>query len=274
VRIVNSTLEQFNLWASERLGLPISIHEPYKLCDLKPAYGVIFADYLSGYDFWGNADIDVIYGNIRSFLTEELLSKYDVISSRKEYLAGHLTLYRNCPEINRLYERSADYPKVFLDEEHFSFCECSRMWRHLHDGGSIFDEYVHISKLRLKKRKPPVESMTHIVKRMEQEGNLRAHFETIIKDRPELQDRNWKLVWENGFLSNALTGEKTLYFHMIGLKGRSDFKIPNWEEIPERFFITRCGFSRDGYIQESITDRIVDKLPMGSRIRRWKNMPY
>ena len=84
VRIVDSSLEQFNSLASERLGLSISIHEPYKLCDLKPAYGVIFAEYLSGYDFWGNADIDVVYGNVRSCLTEELLSKYDVISSRKE----------------------------------------------------------------------------------------------------------------------------------------------------------------------------------------------
>ena len=33
----------------------ISLEQPYKLCDFRPAFGEIFADELAGYDFWGTA---------------------------------------------------------------------------------------------------------------------------------------------------------------------------------------------------------------------------
>jgi hypothetical protein len=36
------------------------------------AYGEIFANELHEYDFWGFSDIDLIWGNIRNFYTEEL----------------------------------------------------------------------------------------------------------------------------------------------------------------------------------------------------------
>ncbi|RLB65728.1 MAG: hypothetical protein DRH08_07575 [Deltaproteobacteria bacterium] len=261
--------------AHEKLGLPISFNDPYKLCDFKPAFGTIFAEYLNEYDFWGNADIDLIYGNIRRFLTEELLSEYDVITSRKEYLAGHLTLYRNRPEFNRLYENSVDYPRVFLDANHLSFCECSRMWHHLHSGGSIFDPYVRFDKLSIKKKKPSVESMTHVVKRLENEGYLRAHFKTIIKDRPELLEyRNWRLRWQRGCLTDEKSGTETLYFHMIGLKDRPDFVIPEWEEIPEQFFISRKGFTAEAQARENFFDRLLEKIPLWNIFCRWRNLPY
>lgn len=41
----------------------ISLETPYKLCDFRPAFGEIFADELSGYDFWGHSDLEVIFGH-------------------------------------------------------------------------------------------------------------------------------------------------------------------------------------------------------------------
>ena len=32
-----------------------------------------------GYDFWGHCDMDLIWGDIRNFITEDVLSKYDKI---------------------------------------------------------------------------------------------------------------------------------------------------------------------------------------------------
>lgn len=274
VKIIDSTLEQFNAQASACLGLPVSVKDPYKLCDFKPAFGVIFADYLVEYDFWGNADIDLIYGNIRSFLTEQVLTEHDVISARSEYLAGHLTLYRNRPEINRLYEKSADYPRVFLHAEHLSFCECSRMWHHLHNGGSIFDEDIYLDKWSSKKEKPETDSMTHIVKRLEKEGKLRAYFKTMIKDRPELQEWNWELCWERGRLRDTNTGDESLYFHMIGQKGHPEFKIPEWEQIPDRYFINRRGFSLHSQLNENIIQRFLNKLSALRAHFQGDNLPY
>ena len=82
VTIIDSTLEQFQARARKKLGQHVVIESPYKLCDFKPAFGVIFEEYLRDYDFWGNADIDIVYGKIRDFLTNQLLYQYDVLTAR------------------------------------------------------------------------------------------------------------------------------------------------------------------------------------------------
>lgn len=63
------------------LGMQVWLEKPYKLCDFRPLYGEIFSNYVDGYDFWGYCDCDLIFGDIRKFLTEELLST-------KDYLLG------------------------------------------------------------------------------------------------------------------------------------------------------------------------------------------
>ena len=92
----------------------ISLRTPYKLCDYKPAYGEIFAPELAGYDFWGYGDIDLVFGDLRAFLTEDKLQKYD-----KLYAFGHLSLYRNTPENNAVYRQKVgmDYRHAFTTEE-------------------------------------------------------------------------------------------------------------------------------------------------------------
>ncbi len=88
--------------ATSRLGKPVKKTQ-YGLCDLRPAYGHIFQDLLNGYDFWGHADIDVVWGRLGLLLSEPHLERYDIISSRRGYIAGHLTAYRNCDHINSLF---------------------------------------------------------------------------------------------------------------------------------------------------------------------------
>ncbi|MBY6018277.1 hypothetical protein KUW04_10875 [Halomonas denitrificans] len=73
---------------------------PYKLCDFKIAYGDILGDYLSGADYWGFCDIDLIFGNIRKNLQKALSSGFDKILD-----LGHLSLMKNNQEMNVLYKR-------------------------------------------------------------------------------------------------------------------------------------------------------------------------
>lgn len=82
-------------------SFPIKLETPYDFCEFKVAYGEIFAKELSEFDFWGYCDIDLIWGNMRNFITQEILSQYNKISWR-----GHLTLYRNNNEINSIYRRN------------------------------------------------------------------------------------------------------------------------------------------------------------------------
>lgn len=97
---------------SKKFLFKISIDNPYKLCDYKPAYGYIFSEYLENYDFWGFCDCDLIWGNIRKFYTEEILNKYKKIAFN-----GHCTLFKNEKENNerfmKKYKNKYLYKKVF-----------------------------------------------------------------------------------------------------------------------------------------------------------------
>jgi hypothetical protein len=86
-----------------------------KLLDLgtfKPAFGYFFEEELKGYDFWGHCDLDMIFGDLRKYLREDILAAHDKVLCR-----GHLTLYRNTPEVNRYFMLRApkcpDYREVF-----------------------------------------------------------------------------------------------------------------------------------------------------------------
>ena len=74
VKIIPYSLGQFKTDAAKALGFDVAVESYYKLCDFKPAYGTVFADYIKEYDFWGYCDVDVIFGNIRAFMTDELLA--------------------------------------------------------------------------------------------------------------------------------------------------------------------------------------------------------
>lgn len=86
---------------------------PRKFCDLKPAYADIFRDEVELYDYWGFCDMDIIWGDIRSYMTDDILNNYDIISSRKNAISGHFNLFRNTPQINQLYKKLPDYKKLF-----------------------------------------------------------------------------------------------------------------------------------------------------------------
>jgi FkbM family methyltransferase len=115
-------LEQFVRLASKQLGFKTS-KGIYSQVDLQPAYGVIFEEYIKGFDFWGHCDIDIVWGDLRSFITEAILQNYDIVSCRKDFLAGHLTLWRNGPEINTIFTAVPSYRAILSSSEHFNFDE-------------------------------------------------------------------------------------------------------------------------------------------------------
>ena len=89
------TLEDVCLLAEKKLGCKVTLNRAYKLCDLKPMYGLIFEDYIKDYEFWGFGDTDVIYGDVFSFLNKIGFEQYDKIN-----WMGHLCFMRNTTEIN------------------------------------------------------------------------------------------------------------------------------------------------------------------------------
>ena len=98
LKFIPYQLREFNKKASEILEFDIQLEHPYKICDFKPTYGEIFNELIKGYDFWGYGDLDLIYGDIRSFYTEQLLERYDILSNHEEFITGHFCLLRNNTE--------------------------------------------------------------------------------------------------------------------------------------------------------------------------------
>jgi Family of unknown function (DUF6625) len=233
---ISLTLSEFNALATRCLGFNTHITEAYKVCDLKPAFGLLFKDELTEFDFWGHIDIDLVLGNIRHFLTDSLLSGLDVLSAKKEYLVGHFTLYRNTLSVNTLYQNSKDYRLVFMSEEYHCFDECSFLWFDLLKGHSI--DALDTA----------IESMTHVVKQLESHGKLRTHFQTVMEEQDTV-DANGNLVewkneihWNQGKLT-TMSGRELMYFHFHFLKHTAGFQFPAWERIPASFKITNKGFT-------------------------------
>lgn len=105
-----ATFEEIQARIQKKFKFRITLDRPYKLCDYKPVYGYVFEEELKGYDFWGHCDFDMVFGDVRKFLTEDVLDEYDKI-----YQLGHLCLYRNTRENNVRFKKNAgmDYKKVF-----------------------------------------------------------------------------------------------------------------------------------------------------------------
>lgn len=80
-----------------------------KVCDLRPMFGYLFNDLLKGYDFWGHTDIDVVYGRIDKFVTDDLLNQCDIFSCDPNTLCGPFTLYRNIDKINNLFRQNDNW---------------------------------------------------------------------------------------------------------------------------------------------------------------------
>ena len=94
----------------DNFDFPIVISRPWKLCDYRPAYGEIFSDELKDYDYWGHCDMDMIFGDIRKFITDEILERYDKVGFQ-----GHSVLYRNTTEVNKRYRMSVEGAPNYKD---------------------------------------------------------------------------------------------------------------------------------------------------------------
>ncbi len=98
VRFVIKTLEEIKEDIKKSVKVEsVSLGFPYKLCDFKPFWGLVYKDYLVEFDFWGYCDLDTIFGDfINQFdLSDEKINRYQ--------RWGHLFLIRNTPEYTNLF---------------------------------------------------------------------------------------------------------------------------------------------------------------------------
>lgn len=135
------------------LNTEVVLNRPYKLCDYRPTYGLVFADYISKYDYWGYCDIDLVFGDLSRFLTEDVLNAYDKIGH-----LGHMALIRNDETMNNLFRTEVegaipflnviknDAPCMFDEWDGLSFNRLCELGGHkLHRFNQFFDVYPNES---------------------------------------------------------------------------------------------------------------------------------
>lgn len=252
---------------SAKLGFEVSLERPYKLCDFKPAFGFIFDEYISQYDFWGHCDVDLLWGDVGKFITDDVLSNYDKI----QYL-GHFVLYRNKQDINTLFMRKGgkfNYRTVFTSNLSYSFDE--------HPGMMMIAQ------------KNGVKTFVEI-----NQADVSPIFSRIKISR--VKNYDYQIIyWENGAVKRAYINEdgkietdEFMYVHfqrrnlkMSGVLERekcilvlpSEFKCIDKSDITKDFIISNsmfCGFDGDkkdakaykknrikGFLSSSVKEKII-----------------
>jgi hypothetical protein len=266
IRFIPFTLDDFNALASERTGIPVHIRHPYKLCDLKPAYGDIFAEYINDYDFWGYGDIDLIYGDFGEFFTDEILENYDIISNHDEFISGHLSILRNRPHTISLYRKDDIYKKAFSDPYYTGFDEqllkrkfnpdgvglSSRMASHLRQHiikvaiNAILSPMIptRIKSRRRRIREETVTDFTSIVRRYAAPEGIRVLYRRTFQSDlmlKKLSVKHWNIGWHKGRLTSSYQREEILYFHFIMSKLSASFYTDTFQPGKDQFTITRSG---------------------------------
>ncbi len=127
VDYVHLSFDDYKALVRERLGVAFDPPAPYKLCDLRPCLGHIHERDVAGFPFFGYGDVDVIYGNLRDFYTDGVLTRFSVLSTHPERLSGHFAVLRNTSALRLAFERIPDYQALLeqpghtnMDEGHFS----------------------------------------------------------------------------------------------------------------------------------------------------------
>jgi len=169
VKIIRFSLQEFGKLATQKLGIPIKVTRAYKLCDFRPAYGLIFEDYLLDYPYWAYGDLDLVYGDIRRVLPDDWTS-YDALSMRNEWMTGSFSILRNTLKMNELFKRSATWVDTLNAEKYLGFDECGKKF------GPLFESD---EKFFLEDK---LQSLTYLVKKAHQNNEIRAQFLRRIKE--------------------------------------------------------------------------------------------
>lgn len=225
IKVYPYTLSEFNRLASRALSIQTSVSSAFKVNDFKPTYGILFREYIRDYEFWACGDIDVVYGDVMHFLAH-LIRDNDIVSCRKRWFSGSLCVLRNCTEVNSAYTCSASWQRCLASPDYQCFEEL---------GGHFFGEVLKGAELRQLNCK--VDSFTHVVTRLAQNGSLRCAFNDLACEH---LDWGETLVYDSGKLTRSKDGSEVMYFHSVTMKRRF-FEAPRTAAAPRRFYIRKTG---------------------------------
>jgi hypothetical protein len=220
-RFTSTTLAAYAARVGARLGIPFAPADAYKLCDVRPAFGEIHAEDIAGYDWFGFGDVDVIYGDLRRFLTDDVLA--GDIACTHHQVSGHFTLLRNCRHARRAFRRVPGWRELLghptstrFDEDHFTIAflpprERVRRWWSLRR-----DRRAEVPRAY---RVAEAARLVQMCPRDWRRAHFTEQYTTILTPTPWHDGRPdhpdvW--TWRDGRLTNARDGEREfIYLHFM-----------------------------------------------------------
>lgn len=182
IKVYRMNAESFTTLVEKKTGVSPFVPAPSpKFGDMRPAFGLIFEDWIKGFDFWGHCDFDIVCGDLNKYATEEVLAGCDIFSTEPKEVNGIFSLYRNNDVVNNFFKQYEGWQYIFTDE-----------------GYHAFDEQA-FSRLVMQKAK---------------EGTIRFHGAFYQEhDKQDIHNPTPQLSIKDGRLVNRATGAEMMLFH-------------------------------------------------------------
>lgn len=219
---------------SEALNIHFKPNNARKLCDVRPFYGIIHQEDIKDYDFWGYADIDLIYGDMSLYVNDRTLAKYDIITSHSIHLSGHFTLIRKDSKYTTIGYRIKDWKQKLKSEDN--------LWIDESDFSKLIHPLLHIYRFFF------FHGINRLTKKMYKSHQIflnwtkwltpRLFFKEAYSTLDFYKDAEWKYMINEGKLIPPRTifgipdnvGNNYLHFYLMKnsafWKGKSIYKIP------------------------------------------------
>lgn len=231
VHFKKMSFEEYVNQAQTIIPTPITIQNPYKICDLRPLFGSIHSKEIEGYDYYGWMDIDLLLGDVLSFYTTDVLNNHSVFSTHADRIAGHFALFKNNKENRNKYKKIYKWTEALNNPEFVGIDENGITRAYTED---IFDKIKEKFNIDLsnpfsqwiKRRKTNKMYMveqytTPFLPKPWIDGSLNS-------DQPSI----WK--YQNGEIRNDRDDRNFMYLHFMNFKNsqwRHDGTRAPWENL-------------------------------------------
>ena len=133
VEVHKIDLDWFNKLLKDKLDIEPNIHfiqAPYHdpnnpiitqpsrhIYDYWPTFGYLFSEYLKGYEWWGHTCFDLVYGDLNTYFSDDFLKDCDIFGNDPDAICGPFSLYRNTPEISKLFMEVPKWKELLGSED-------------------------------------------------------------------------------------------------------------------------------------------------------------
>lgn len=111
IKVTHISFDELRELFQSKFSFQIVLDKPYKLCDYKPAYGYIFREITRKYAYWGYCDMDMVFGDIRKYITNEILDNY-----LRLFVTGFFNINKSNKQMILLFKNNGKYPEYNYKE--------------------------------------------------------------------------------------------------------------------------------------------------------------